>query len=68
MVFMTVWDTLREHMRSHMVSQQRCAPRITTLHIRKAARPEPRQQVIYQALNLAHNPGGVVKTIIPDKN
>ena len=38
-----------------------------TLHIRKAARPESWHQVIYQALNLSHNPGGVSKTIIPDK-
>jgi hypothetical protein len=37
-----------------------------TLHIRKAARPEPWQKVIYQALDLSHHPGGIRKTIIPD--
>ena len=38
------------------------------LHIHKAVRPEPWQQVTYQAINLSHPPGGVSKTIIPDKN
>jgi len=38
-----------------------------TLHIRKAARPEPWQQTIYKALGLSYNPGGDVKTIIADR-
>jgi transposase len=35
-----------------------------TLHIRKATRPEPRQQVIYDALGIPHRPGKTEKTII----
>ncbi len=35
-----------------------------TLHIRKATRPEPRQQVIYDALGIADRPGRTEKTII----
>ena len=63
------WDTLRQRMHSHMrVTTTMRTKDNKTLHIRKAARPEPWQQVIYQALNLSHNPGGVSKTIIPDKN
>lgn len=38
----------------------------TTLHIRKAARPEAWQQVIYKTLGLNQKPGGTIKTIIPD--
>ncbi len=33
-------------------------------HIRKATRPEPRQQVIYEALGIAHLPGKTEKTLI----
>jgi len=35
-----------------------------TLHIRKATRPEPRHQVIYDALGIADRPGKTEKTII----
>ncbi len=35
-----------------------------TLHIHKAARPEPWQQAIYTALELSSNPGGTCKTIV----
>ena len=35
-----------------------------TLHIRKSSRPEPRQQIIYDALGLADRPGKIEKTII----
>ena len=63
------WDMLRKRMRNHMrVTTTMRTKDNKTLHIRKAARPEPWQKVIYQTLNLAHNPGGVIKTIIPDKN
>lgn len=34
------------------------------LHIRKATRPEPRQQIIYDALDLTDRPGKTEKTII----
>ena len=61
------WDTLRQRMRSHMrVTTTMRTKDNKTLHIRKAARPEPWQQAIYQALDLPHNPGGIRKTIIPD--
>jgi hypothetical protein len=33
-------------------------------HIRKATRPEPRQQVLYNALGLPHQPGKTEKTLI----
>jgi transposase len=35
-----------------------------TLHVRKATRPEPRQQIIYDALGIADRPGKTEKTII----
>jgi transposase len=34
------------------------------LHLRKATRPEPRQQIIYDALDLTDRPGKTEKTII----
>ena len=36
-----------------------------TVHIRKSTRPEPRQQVIYDALGLNHYPGRVMKKVVP---
>jgi transposase len=61
------WDTLRQRMRSHMrVTTTMRTKDNKTLHIRKASRPEPWQQAIYQALDLPQNPGGIRKTIIPD--
>ncbi len=35
-----------------------------TLHVRKATRPEPRHQIIYDALGIADRPGKTEKTII----
>jgi transposase len=35
-----------------------------TVHVRKATRPEPRQQVIYDALGISDRPGNTEKTII----
>jgi transposase len=35
-----------------------------TLHIRKSTRPEPRQQVIYDALGISDRPGETEKTIV----
>ncbi len=35
-----------------------------TLHIRKTSRPEPRQQVIYDALGISDRPGKTEKTIV----
>ena len=36
-----------------------------TVHIRKSTRPEPRQQVIYDALGLTHYPGRAIKKVVP---
>jgi len=33
-------------------------------HIRKATRPEPHQQVLYNALGVSHLPGKTEKTLI----
>ena len=35
-----------------------------TVHVRKASRPEPHQQEIYEALDLSPNPGGTQRTIL----
>ena len=35
-----------------------------TVHIRKSTRPEPRQQVIYDALGLSHYPGRIIKKVV----
>lgn len=35
-----------------------------TVHVRKATRPEPRQQVIYDALGISNRPGKTEKTIL----
>lgn len=35
-----------------------------TVHVRKASRPEPRQQAIHAALKLTANPGGTQQTVV----
>jgi len=61
------WETLRRTMRGHMrVTTTMRTKQGETIHIRKAARPEAWQQTIYTALNLNQNPGGTMKTIVPD--
>lgn len=59
------WESLR-----HQFSDQ---ARVTVVlhrddgpiyHIRKATRPEPHQQVLYNALGVAHLPGKTEKTLI----
>jgi hypothetical protein len=35
-----------------------------TIHLRKATNAEPRQSVIYKALEISAQPGGVKKTLI----
>jgi transposase len=59
------WETIRNTLSTQV--------RITTtlqrrdgraVHVRKASRPEPRQQKIYDALNLGANPGGSQQTIV----
>lgn len=59
------WETLRNTLSTQV--------RITTalkrrdgrnVHVRKASRPEPRQQTIHAALNLTANPGGTQQTVV----
>jgi transposase len=57
------WSGLRRQLRGQdriTITMQKENGKI--LHIRKSTRPEPRQQVIYDALNLAHYPGRTVKS------
>jgi len=61
------WETLRCTMRGHMrVTTTMRTKKNETIHIRKAARSEAWQQTIYTALGLNQNPGGIMKTIVPD--
>ena len=36
----------------------------TAVHVRKSTRPEPRQQAIYEAMNLTWNPGRTIKRVV----
>ena len=59
------WEGLRKELRG----QNRATIEVKrkdgkTLHIRKASRPEPRQQIIYDALSISDRPGNTEKTII----
>jgi len=59
------WETIRNTLSTQVritATLQRRDGR--AVHVRKASRPEPRQQKIYQALNLGANPGGSQKTIV----
>jgi transposase len=59
------WEGLRRALRGQdrvTVELKRADGKM--LHIRKATRPEPRQQVIYDALGIPDRPGPIVKTII----
>jgi len=59
------WESLRRRMRGHMrVTTSLRTQEGTTLHIRKAARPEAWQQTIYTALGITSNPGGTRKTVL----
>lgn len=56
------WSTLREQ----LGGQQRITITMrekdgSAIHIRKSTRPEPRQQLIFDALNISHYPGKVTK-------
>jgi len=59
------WDTLRET----LAGQQRITTTLQrrdgrAVHVRKATRPEPRQQKIAEMLGLAANPGGTHRAVI----
>ena len=63
------WETLRRRMRGHMrVTTSFRTQDGTTLHLRKAARPEAWQQTIYTALGLSSNPGGTRKTVLENRS
>ena len=58
------WSGLRKQLRGQdriTITMQKKDGKV--LHVRKSTRPEPRQQVIYDALNLSHYPGGTVKSV-----
>jgi len=59
------WQTIRRRMEN----QQRITVILRredgrTIHLRKATNAEPRQSVIYKALKISEQPGGVRKTLI----
>jgi len=59
------WDTVRET----LAGQQRITVTIQrrdghTVHVRKATRPEPRQQKICEILKVPLNPGGTHRTLV----
>jgi transposase len=59
------WETTRNTLSSQVritTTLQRRDGR--TVHVRKASRPEPRQQQIHTALNLSANPGGTQQIIV----
>ena len=61
----TSWSGLRKqlHGQNRTTVTMKCS-NSTTIHIRKSTRPEPRQQEIYNALNLPWSPGRVIKKVI----
>ena len=59
------WSDLRKQLNGHnraTVTMQ--CQNGTAVHIRKSTRPEQRQKVIYEALNLSCNPGPTIKSVI----
>ena len=59
------WDRLR----GALASQQRITTTLQrrdgrSVHVRKAARPEPHQQSITRILGLSANPGGTQRSVI----
>ena len=59
------WETLRETMATQQrvtVTMQRRDGR--AVHVRKASRPEPRQQKLNAMLGLSPNPGGTHRVLV----
>jgi len=59
------WSGLRKQLRGQdriTASMQKDNGQM--VHIRKSTRPEPRQQIIYDALNLPHYPGRTEKSVV----
>ncbi len=61
----TSWSDLRKqlHGQNRTTVMMKCKNG-NTVHIRKSTRPEPRQQEIYDAMNLSWAPGRTIKTIV----
>jgi transposase len=59
------WTTIRKQLSTQVrVSTTMKRKDSKTIHIRKSSIAEPSHQVIYDALNLPHQPGRTVKTIL----
>jgi transposase len=61
----TSWSDLRKqlHGQNRTTVTMKCENG-NTVHIRKSTRPEPRQQEIYDAMNLSWTPGRTIKRIV----
>ena len=59
------WSDLRKQLRGQdrITVSMRCQNG-EMVHVRKSTRPEPRQQNIYDALNLSHYPGRTIKNVM----
>jgi transposase len=59
------WSDLRKQLKGQdrITASMNCQ-NDETVHIRKSTRPEPRQQLIYDALGLAHYPGRTIKKVV----
>lgn len=59
------WSNLRKQLKGQdrITVSMKCQNG-ETVHIRKSTRPEPRQQVIYDALGLSHYPGTIIKKVV----
>ena len=59
------WSDLRKQLKGqNRITVSMNCQNGETVHIRKSTRPEPRQQVIYDALGLVHYPGRTVKKVV----
>ena len=60
------WSNLRKQLKGQdRITVSMNCQNGETVHIRKSTRPEPRQQVIYDALGLTHYPGREIKKVVP---
>ncbi|RLB75053.1 MAG: IS1634 family transposase [Deltaproteobacteria bacterium] len=59
------WSNLRKHLKGQdRITVSMNCQNGEAVHIRKSTRPEPRQQIIYDALGLAHYPGRTIKKVV----
>jgi len=59
------WSNLRKQLKGQdRITVSMNCQNGETVHIRKSTRPEPRQQVIYDALGLSHYPGRIIKKVV----